>query len=53
MKVLKDLTTWLVVCIMMIMVVYVLLLSADGEYEVNQERQKIHFDNIKESKYEK
>ena len=53
MKVLKDLTIWLLLFTMVFMVVYVILLSVDAEYEVNQERERVYFNKIKENVYER
>lgn len=53
MKVIEDFINWVVMITMIVIAVYVLLLSVEGEYEVNQERQKIYFDSVKESNYEK
>lgn len=47
MKVLKDLTIWMLLFTMVFMVVYVILLYVDVEYEVNQERERIYFNKIK------
>ena len=53
MKVLKDLIIWLLLFTMVFMVVYVILLSVDAEYEVNQERERVYFNKIKENVYER
>ena len=52
MKLLKDLGIWLLMFIMVFAVVYILVLTADAEYEVNQEREKIYFDRVEEMKNE-
>lgn len=47
-KILKDLFIWLLMLTMVFVVVYILVISADSQYEVNQEREKIYFDRVKE-----
>ena len=47
-KILKDLFVWLFMFTMVFAVVYILVLTADAEYEVNQEREKIYFDRVEE-----
>ena len=48
MKFLKDLGVWLLMIGMVFSTVYVIILSADAEYEVQQERQNNYFDRVEE-----
>ena len=48
MKSFKDLSVFLLMFSMMFAMVYVLTLSADAEYEIQQERQNTYFDRVEE-----
>ena len=48
MKSFKDLSVFLLMFSMMFAMVYVLTLSADAEYEIQQERQNSYFDRVEE-----
>ena len=47
-KILKDLFIWLFMFTMVFAVVYILVISADSQYEVNQQKEKIYFDRVEE-----
>ena len=47
-KFLKDLGIWLLMFTMVFAMVYIITLTADAEYEVNQERQNLYFDKVEE-----
>ena len=48
MKILKDLGALLLMFTMVFAIVYVIMLSADGEYEVNQEKERVYLDRVEE-----
>ena len=47
-KILKDLFLWLLMFTMVFAVVYILVLTADAEYEVSLEKERAYFDRIEE-----
>ena len=47
MKILKDLGALLLMFTMVFAIVYVIMLSADAEYEVNQEKERVYLDRVK------
>ena len=47
-KILKDLFIWLLMFTMVFATVYIITISADAEYEVNQQKEKIYFDRVEE-----
>lgn len=47
-KILKDLSVWLLMFTMVFAVVYILVLTADAEYEVNQEKERIYFEKVED-----
>lgn len=46
MKILKDFFVWVVMLVMMFLIVYMLVLAADAEHEVSQERERAYFHKI-------
>ena len=48
MKILKDLGVWLLMFGTVIAIVYVMMLSADAEYEVGLEKERAYFDRVEE-----
>lgn len=50
MRALKDLGVWLLMFTMVFAIVYVMMLSADAEYEVGLEKERAYFDRVEELK---
>lgn len=47
-KMLKDFCIWVAMFAMMFLIVYMLVLAADAEYEVSQERERAYFDRVED-----
>ena len=47
-KILKDLGALLLMITMVFAVVYMLMIAADAEYEINQEKERVYFEKLKE-----
>ena len=47
-KILKDLGALLLMITMIFAVVYMLMIAADAEYEINQEKERVYFEKLKE-----
>lgn len=48
MKILKDLGVYALMFVMVFSVVYMLVISADAEYEVSQEKERVYFERVEE-----
>lgn len=46
MKILKDLGVFLLMVAMMFAIMYIFIITADAEYEVSLEKERIYFDQI-------
>ena len=47
-KFLKDLGALLFLFTMVFTIVYMLMIAADAEYEINQEKERVYFEKLKE-----
>ena len=47
-KILKDLGALLFLFSMVFAVVYMLMIAADAQYEINQEKERVYFQKLKE-----
>ena len=47
-KFLKNLGVLILVITMVFVVVYMLMIAADTEYEINQEKERVYFEKLKE-----
>ena len=47
-KILKDLGIYALMFAMVFGVVYILVITADAEYEVSQERERAYFDRLED-----
>ena len=47
-KFLKDLFIWLLMFAMVFAVVYMLMIAADAEYEISQERERVYFEKVED-----
>ena len=45
-KILKDLFVWLLMFSMVFATVYIVVISADAECEVSQEKERAYFDRV-------
>lgn len=47
-KILKDLFIWLLMFCMVFATIYILVITADSQYEMNQEKERIYFEKVEE-----
>lgn len=47
-KLLKDLGVYVLMFTMVFAIVYIITISADEQYEINQEKERIYFERVKE-----